>query len=57
MLYSMIAWSRKKKELDFIESNQTDGAPYQNLGDTMKAVLIGKHSSECIQKETGDILH
>jgi hypothetical protein len=45
MLYSMITWSRKKegKKLKaFLEFNENEDTAYQNLWDTMKAVLRGK---------------
>ena len=59
MPYSMIIWLRKqKKEIkNFVEFNENEGTPYQNLGDTMKAMLRGKLSSECLQKQTGESIH
>ena len=44
MLYSMITWSRKKegKKLKaFLEFNENEDTAYQNLWDTMKAVVRG----------------
>jgi hypothetical protein len=45
MLYSMIIWSREKIKIeskDFLEFNENEDTPYQNLWDTMKAVVRGK---------------
>jgi hypothetical protein len=45
MSYSMITCSRKKIKKaikDFLEFNENEGTIFQNLGNTMKAVLRGK---------------
>jgi hypothetical protein len=48
----------KKEIKGFIEVNENEDTSYQNLWDTMKAVLRGKtHSSECLQKEIEESTH
>jgi hypothetical protein len=42
---------------DFLELNLNEDTTYPNLWDTMKAVVRGKLSSECLQKETGESIH
>jgi hypothetical protein len=46
MLYSMITWSRKegrkKESKGYLEFNENEDPSYQNLWDTMKAVVGGK---------------
>jgi hypothetical protein len=44
----------KKEIKDFLNFNENEGITYPNLWGTMKAVLKGKLSSECLQKETGE---
>jgi hypothetical protein len=43
----------KKEIKDFLEFNENVATTYRNCWYTMKAVLRGKLSSECLQKETG----
>jgi hypothetical protein len=48
----------KKEIKDFLEFNENIDTSYQNLWDTMKAVLREKiHSTNCPSKEAGEILH
>jgi hypothetical protein len=42
----------KKEIKDFLEFNENEATINPNLGDKIKAVLRGKISSECLQKET-----
>jgi hypothetical protein len=44
----------KKEIKDFLEINENEGSTYPYSRDTMKAVLGGKLSSQCLQKETGE---
>jgi hypothetical protein len=46
----------KKKIKDFLEFNENEVATYPNLCDSMKVVANKRktHSSECLQKETGE---
>jgi hypothetical protein len=45
------------KRLQTLESNKNVGTTSPNLWDTVKAVLRGKLSSECLQKETEESIH
>ena len=47
----------KKKIKDLLELDENEGTTYQNLHDTVKAMLRGKLSSEYLQKETGESIH
>jgi hypothetical protein len=47
----------KKEIKDFLQSNENEDTIYPHLMGTMKAMLKGKVSSECLQKETGEIIH
>jgi hypothetical protein len=46
-----------KEFKDFLEFNENEATTCPNLWDTMKAVLKGKLSSGCLQKETGESIH
>jgi hypothetical protein len=45
------------KKLKTLEFNKSDGTIYPNLCNTMKAMLRGKLSSECLRKENGESIH
>jgi hypothetical protein len=47
----------KKEIKGSLEFNENEGTSYQNLWGSMKAVLRGKFSSECLQKETGESIY
>jgi ribosomal protein L23 len=47
----------KKEIKDIFQFNENECTTYCNLQNTMKAVVRGKLSSECLQKETGESTH
>jgi hypothetical protein len=51
---NLVKEKRKKEIKDFFEFNENEGTTYPNLWDTIKSVLKKTHSSECLQKETGE---
>jgi hypothetical protein len=47
----------KKEIKDFLEFNENEAITCANLWDTMKAMLRGTNSTECLQNETGESIH
>jgi hypothetical protein len=52
-----LSQGRNKEIKNFLELNESAGSTCPNLWDTMKAVPKRKHSSEWLQKETGESIH
>jgi hypothetical protein len=48
---SLVKEEIKKEIKDLLKLNENEGRTYPNLWDTMKAVLRGKLSSECLQNK------
>jgi hypothetical protein len=47
----------KKEIKDFLEFNKNEDISYQNLMDNESSGKRKTHSSECLQKETGESIH
>ena len=58
-LCSMLTWSKKKKKefKDLSEFNENKGTTHPNTGHNESRGRRKTHSSECLQKETGESLH
>jgi hypothetical protein len=47
----------RKEIKDVLEYNENEATTYRNLWDTIKTVLRKTHSSEHLQKETGESIY
>jgi hypothetical protein len=57
MITYLVKEEIKKKLKTLLEFKEDEDTTYLNLWDIIKTVLREKLSSECLQKETGEIIH